>query len=246
MNRSIAVAASVLVLSACVHERILEPAPGAQLAPGKRDVAEVAVSGVTVKATGDSWKGDPEDLGKLFTSVRVTIDNHSGKPLSVSYLDFSLSGASGSHYTAVAPRDASGWLSLHLTQPSPPVQLAAWHGGEHAAGGHEGGFERGGFERGWGRDPFLYPGIDLYSGIDPWMGGGFYARPPEHLPTPDMLSQALPEGVVPDGDKTTGFIYFPNVTKRESAVELDMTLFDATNGQAFGHLAIPFETARLP
>jgi hypothetical protein len=40
-----------------------------------------------------------------------------------------------------------------------------------------------------------------------------------------------------------GFLYFPSVTGSEHAVELDMKLSDATDGQAFGRIAIPFQTS---
>src|SRR5438128_5385747 len=78
MMRSIAALLSVFALEACVHEKVLEPATGAALAPGLPDVAEATAAGVSVKVTGDSWKGDPQDLGTLFTPVRVTLENHSG------------------------------------------------------------------------------------------------------------------------------------------------------------------------
>jgi len=71
----------------------------------------------------------------------------------------------------------------------------------------------------------------------------YYESSPERLPTPDMLSQALPEGLVQDGGNVTGFLYFPSVTGSEPAVELDMTLSDASDGEAFGHIAIPFQTS---
>src|SRR6267378_659375 len=128
MIRSIAATLSLLVLeAACVHEQVLEPA------------------GVTVKVAKDSWKGDPEDLGSLFTPVRVTIKN----------------------------------------------RFANW---------------------------------------------------PERPPTQDMLSEALREGVVEDGRSVVGVVYFESVIGRESAVELEMTLVDSTDGQTFGGIAIPFQT----
>src|SRR5712664_3393009 len=103
MMRSIAATLSLLALEACVHEQVFEPAAGASLAPGRQNVAEAIAAGVTVKAARDSWKGDPKDLGSLFTPVRVIIQNHSWKPLRVSYGDFSLSGASGFQYAAIPP-----------------------------------------------------------------------------------------------------------------------------------------------
>jgi len=57
-----------------------------------------------------------------------------------------------------------------------------------------------------------------------------------------MLSEALREGVVEDGRSVVGVVYFESVTGCESAVELEMTLVDSTDGQTFGRIAIPFQT----
>jgi len=116
--RSLAATLSLLALGACVHQQVLEPAAGASLAPGRQDVAETTGAGVTVKVARDPWKGDPEDLGSLFTPVRVTIQNHSWKPLRVSYQDFSLSGASGFQYAAIPPIKTRGTVSATLVDSS--------------------------------------------------------------------------------------------------------------------------------
>ena len=206
--RPVAALLSVFAFEACAHERVLEPAAGASLAPGRQDVAEAVVAGVTLEVSGDSWQGDPQNLGSLFTPVRVTLRNESGKALRVSYQDFKLSGASGTEYAAMTPDEARGSLAV---APQSPYA----------------GFER---------DPM---GVMGPRPID----DAYYGSSPERLPTPDMLSQALPEGMVQDGEDVTGFLYFPSVTGTEHAVELDMTLSDATDGQAFGRIAIPFQTS---
>jgi hypothetical protein len=147
----------------------------------------------------DSWKGDPEDLGSLFTPVRVAIQNHSWKPLRISYWDFSLSGASGFQYAAVPPIKARGTVSARNPPSSASLRPAEW---EH--------------------DPF--------------------ANWPERPRAQDMLSEALPEGVVEDGRRVAGVVYFESVCGRESAVEFEMTLVDSSDGVTFGRVAIPFQT----
>src|SRR5713226_477174 len=232
MNRPIAVVLSAVVLGACVPEKVLEPASGASLAPGRQNVAETATGGVTVKVSGDSWKGDPQNLGTLFTPVRVTITNQSGKTLPISYRDFSLTGASGFHYAAIPPITATGKLSDKAETPSPSLQLAGWEHHRFMIAPHY---------------SYMYPGMGMWGGpfaYDPLYYDGYYANWPEKLPTQDMLSEALPEGAVQDGGSVAGFIYFQSVTKRESAVQFEMTLTDASNGQAFGHIAIPFQTTQ--
>ncbi len=153
MMRSIAALLSVFALEACVHEKVLEPATGAALAPGLPDVAEATAAGVSVKVTGDSWKGDPQDLGTLFTPVRVTLENHSGKTLRVSYRDFTLTGGSGFNYAAIPPMKARGTLSAREPSSSPSVRLAGWeHRGFYVAPHYS----------------YLYPGLE------PWQGAFGY------------------------------------------------------------------------
>jgi len=232
MMRPIAAVLSVLALEACATEKVLKPAAGASLAPGRQNVAEASAAGVSVKVTGDAWKGDPQDLGTLFTPVRVTLENHSGKTLRVSYRDFTLGGGSGFKYAAIPPMKARGTLSSSAARPSPSLRQASW---EH---------------RGFMVAPhysYLYPGLDPWPGVfayDPLYYDTIYSRWPERLPTQDMLSEALPEGVVQDGGSVSGFVYFQSVTGRESAVQFEMNLVDASGGEAFGVIAIPFQTAK--
>jgi hypothetical protein len=219
MMRSTATLLSLFALEACVHQKVLEPAAGVPVASGRRDVAEAATAGVTVMATGDSWKGDPPGLGSLFTPVGVTIENHSGKALRVTYRDFSLSGASGFHYAAIRPIRARGTLSAPGTTSAASQPTYA----------------------------DVYPAVDDWPGpvvYAPYQSHGFDAIWPERLPTQDMLAKAIPEGALQEGGKVSGFVYFQSVTGREPAVEFEMTLANATDGQAFGRIGIPFRTAQ--
>ena len=232
MMRPIAVLLSVFALEACVHAKVLEPATGAALAPGRLNVAEASAAGVAVKVAGDSWKGDPQDLGTLFTPVRVTLEDHSGKTLHISYRDFSLAGGSGFNYAAIPPMKARGTLSAREAPSSPSLRMAGWE--------HRGFFVAPHYS-------YLYPGIEPWAGpfaYDPLYYDGSYARWPERLPTKDMISEALPEGAVQDGGSVSGFVYFQSVTGRESAVRFEMNLVDASDGHAFAVLSIPFQTTQ--
>jgi hypothetical protein len=267
VNRSLlGLIAGSLGVAACATTPVLKPAPGDTLAPGLPNVAEATVSGVRVLVAGDAWKGDPSNLGELFTPVQVTIQNSSGKDLRVSYADFQLSGSSGFKYAAIPPMSAKGQISqtvsvarpnfqLAFYQPlsSKPhlldeaqlgtntdlrdrVQLVAWeHRYDHdhfLVAPHFAGYYPG-----WGVWPYSYP-------YDPFFYDSLYAYWPEQLPTQDMLSQALPEGAVQNGGKVSGFVYFQGVGKRESSVNFTMSLVDATNGQSFGQVSIPFAVSK--
>lgn len=229
MRVSIAALVSMFALGACVHDRVLEPAASATLEPGRRNVAEGSVGGVALRVIGDAWKGDPQDLGKLFTPVRVTIENHSGRTVRVSYRDFSLAGASGFRYAAIPPIKARGTLSA-AEAPPPLLQPARWeHRGFYVAPHYS----------------HLYPGLAPWPGVfayDPLWYDSIYARWPERLPTQDMISEALPEGVVQDGGSVSGFVYFQSVTSRESAVQFEMSLVDGSSDQQLGVVTIPFTT----
>jgi hypothetical protein len=224
MMRPIAAILSVFAVGACAHEKVLEPGAGAALVPGRQNIAEAATAGVTVRVTGDAWKGESQDLKGLITPVRVAIRNESGKTLRVRYSDFQLSGASGSRYAAISPGKAQDSLSVRDEPPPRSPRPAGW-APPHSS--------------------YLYP--------DAWAGPFGYEAPyydqsyvnsPHGAPAPDLRSDALSEAVVQDGGRAAGFIYFQNATEHESAVQFEMTLADAKDGQAFGRVAIPLKTAQ--
>lgn len=238
-------------MAACVHVPVLKPEPGDALAPGKPNIALADVAGVRVSVAGDAWKGDPPNLGELFTPVQVSIENHSGKVVRVSYNDFSLSGGSGFRYSAIPPMSAKG--QINRAAASPPnisiepalyapassnaglarqIQLVAWvpryyHRGFFIAPHYSY------YYPGFAPWPYAYP-------YDPFYYDRLYAYWPERLPTQEMLSEALPEGAVQNDGQVTGFLYFQGVGKRESRVTFQMNLVDTNNGQSFGQVSIPF------
>ncbi len=242
-------------MAACATTPVLKPEPGDALAPGKQNVVQANVAGVLVLVGGDAWKGDPADLGQLFTPVMVTIENHSGHTVRVSYADFSLTGSSGFKSAAIPPVKAKGQIGR--ADPSSrkfPIQLAVYdlaQGRADLSGrvqlvawAHHFDHDRfmvaphfAPYYPGWETWPYAYP-------YDPFYYDNLYAYWPEQLPTQDMLSKALPEGAVQDNGKVAGFVYFQGVGKRESSVTFAMNLVDATNGQSLGQVSIPFAVSK--
>ena len=58
-----------------------------------------------------------------------------------------------------------------------------------------------------------------------------------------MLEEALPEGVVEDGGRVSGFIFFQRPTK-DSQVQLQFQVRDAKTGQLLGTGNVPFLIVR--
>jgi hypothetical protein len=54
-----------------------------------------------------------------------------------------------------------------------------------------------------------------------------------------MIAEALPEGVLQDGGRVEGFLYFRGVLGREARVTLRFELTDAANDQPFGAVNVP-------
>jgi len=240
----------------CATTPVLKPAPGDTLAPGTQSTVQADVAGVVVLIDGNAWKGDPTNLGELFTPVLVTIQNNSGKSVRVSYPDFNLSSSTGFTSAAIPPIKAKGQISrLDLSSSKLHVQLALYEPDRPGQGGLSGRVRLAAFEHGFAHDRFMvaphfanfYPGWEAWPysyPYDPFYYDSLYASWPEKLPTQDMLSKALPEGVVQNNGKISGFVYFKGVGNQESTVTFGMNLADATNGQSIGQVSVPFAVSK--
>lgn len=226
LKRRPAVVALLVVLGACAHSPVLKPQASVPRAPGAQDVALADLAGVRVLVAGDAWKGDPSNLSDVFTPVHLTVENHSGKAVRIGYSDFALIGASGFRYAPIPPMLVRGVV----TAPA-PVAPRFYYNGFFVA------------EHYW---PY-YPGMARWTypfPYDPLYYDQYYGYWQEPLPTRDMLAEALPEGAIQDGGRIAGFLYFQGVGKKEPRVNFEMNLVDASNGQAFGKVAIPFDVSR--
>ncbi|HEY0840277.1 MAG TPA: hypothetical protein VGD74_08825 [Vulgatibacter sp.] len=87
--------------------------------------------------------------------------------------------------------------------------------------------------------PWPYP-----FGFDSLYWGQYYYAWVEPLPTPTMMNDALPEGVLEPGGSIGGFVYFQNVTPREGRVTFLAHFVDAKNQQSVGEIRVPLVTAR--
>lgn len=81
----------------------------------------------------------------------------------------------------------------------------------------------------WWWYPYPYP---YYWGPYP----NYYQVP---IPSQDMVNHALPEGVVEDGGRVNGFLYFQRVVGRETRLRFEARFVDAATNE-------PVATVRIP
>lgn len=229
-----------MFFAACVVTPVLVPAGGAP----EGTQATVEAMGVRVSVDGAAWRGAPGDLARFVTPVRVVVDNRSGHPLRVAYEDFALEGSDGFVFKPLAPLPG---LEPNSEREAPRVLLVDAHppGPVHQA-------------RPVSPPPPRHPPVRFY--VAPhyrywwphvWVWGGPFPRPwpvptwRESLPTDDMIAEALPEGVVQDGGRVEGFLYFRGVTPRESRVMLRFELVDANDETPLGTVRVPLVVRSL-
>ena len=199
--------------------------------------------GVRLVANGDAWHGNPSSLRNIVTPVLVRIENQSGRALRIDTHVFALVGSSHFEYAALSPFELrqEGLSAVGGSGGHGNVALGV---GVGSRGWRPGPFSSSGYVWGgpWGPgwyDPF-YMGWFEPGRYDPFYSPYTYWRPPEPLPTKDMVRKALPEGTLESGGTQTGFLYFQDVGKREGSATLQVRLVDAHTGEQFGTLSIPF------
>jgi hypothetical protein len=211
---------SVLVAS-CAAESKLEPAPGAIVLGKGNDQVVDQFAGVELIANPDAWRGIPEITQEVLP-VKVIVRNRHGKPIRVNNRNFALIADGGQRYAAMPPGDIKG--EVRVSSPVPYAGPSFYH-----------------------HDFYMYRPFGYYPGVprtvEPFYYDPFYYSRYQYLkqvtlPTEDMVSEALPELVVPDGGEVTGFIYFDNF-EGVDRVSLAMDLVEA-DGNLFGTIILPF------
>lgn len=216
--------AAAAVLSACATSR-LALAPDAQHAPGRSNVGVAESAGVRITAQANAWNGTPQNLSSEITPLRVSIENHSNRPLRVRYNDFSLASNLGYRYAALPPYRIRGSVAVNDVVPPFAPRFAYSH--FYVA-------------------PYYSPYFTTLPAWDyPWAFDGYYYNrwyPMWHLelPTRDMRELAIPEGVIDPQGSVSGFLYFPKLSGGADRVTLVAALTDGKSGEGFGELSIPF------
>jgi len=212
------------VVGACWAPTRLAPAPEAA-ASSAAYAATSTTAGVTVDARARAWDGSPSDLRASVTPLLVSITNRGTAPLRVRYRELGLFADGGRRYLAIPP--------YALGVDDAPIAPAAYSAVSFAVAPYL---------------SYLYPTLPAASGE--WTADPLYyvdvhtqGMTAHHLPTPDMLRRALPEGVLAPGGTITGFVYFQRVEDGTARVEMRQFLIDAGTGVQFGVVTIPFRAS---
>jgi hypothetical protein len=69
--------------------------------------------------------------------------------------------------------------------------------------------------------------------------GTYYAYAGRRLPTYDMIRKALPEGVLREHARATGFVYFPSLPANTSWASLTFAIVRPRSGAHLGTVEVP-------
>lgn len=201
----------------------LAPAPGAMAAPpGAGSGATASVEGVTIVARAGAWNGVPRNLEAESIPLLVEITNNGERPLRLRYNEMQLVAPGGETFSAIPPYNVEGDVAENVDVR----------------------FRGSGFRVA----PYL---SRFYTVYDPFTGTFFYDRvyydryvPTSinvELPSSDMISMAMPEGVLEPGGSITGFLYFEDVEDTDiQQVDFTVALVDANTEESIGTARIPF------
>jgi hypothetical protein len=220
-------AALVVALGAagCAHQdEGLVPAPQASVVPGEPRLAYDTQGDVELWVDGDAWRAQPRDLEEVMTPIWVTVRNRGQRPVRLMYKDFGLQYPGGVRVNPLPP------FSMRTEGPlrHSEVLVPRFRYSGFFLAPTYGRFYRG--LRTWYR-PLPY---------DPWFYDTYYARWRVNLPTTDMLSSALPEGVLEPGGSVSGFLYFPDLPEDARGVfTFRAELAEGADGQTVASLDVP-------
>lgn len=220
-----AIILAVAFAAACAgHKATLKPVDGAAADAARAE-------GVQMTVAGGGWTGHPAELEGSLTPLRVDIRNNSGRALRVRFDEIKLISPAGREYAALPPYEIDETMTDTVDKPLDPefahdrffvVPYASRH------------FTPG--LRPW-NEPFAYDAAYYGPRYAEWPA---YSRRVEvQLPTEDMVSRGLPEGVLEDGGSVSGFVYFQKVPGSLDRVDFRAELVDARTGEEFGTVTVP-------
>ncbi len=204
----------------------LRPAPEAEITPGKRKEAVAEASGVRMIAKGRGWSGNPTNLESILTTIQVTLQNQSGRPIQIRARQFVLVSPTGVRSAAFPPSKIQEVEEVPAI--APPMVPEFSHQRFYVA-------------------PYNLPylGTEVIPWSDPFAADPVYYRQyyalwPVRIPTKEMFRKALREGVLEENGRLSGFLFFQKIERDTPRVTLHTDLIDAESGETIGTIRIPF------
>ena len=227
----LSVFAGILILFGCSSNGGLSPAPTAKKVAEKKNRVYEKESGVTLEAEAGLWQGNPEVAEKV-TPLRIAIENNSGKALRFCVNEFELvSPTTGERFEALPLYVIKGTIEdPDVAKGYQPILAPAF------------------YQYGFLIAPYLssiYKEFSIYREGPYFYDVLYYNRYDSFWKEPDFPSQemrerALPDGVVNNGGRIEGFIYFEKITAKTPLVNLNANLVEVKNEEPFGIITIPF------
>ena len=204
----------------CVQRSELIPAPEVNTPTEAPKVATAEAAGVRVVVSPDKWQDQPQRLPYI-QDLHVTVENQSGVPLRLRYSEFELVSTTGFAASPLPP------YQIEQTAVD-PIPHPAFYADRFRVAPHY---------------------VQHFPTLGPWpsrfdFDEGFYRHQyslwEPQLPTREMLEQAIPEGVIDDGGKVSGFLYFQELNPDMARVTFTIELINANTEENFGVVRIPF------
>jgi hypothetical protein len=185
-------------------------------------------SGVTLSVATRTWPG-ANRVDEMVTALQVRIENESAHAILIRHSDFSLVSSAGTRYLAIPPVrvDASSLrVDASYEFISPDFEYVEFRAAPYYAS--------------------IFPGLPTYADFsaDPSHYGYYDYWRRSGLPTPSMLARALPEGVLDEGGRLSGWLYFQKLTERDERVALRASFEAAVSGTRVASFEIPFTVKR--
>jgi hypothetical protein len=163
--------------------------------------------------------------------VQIRLENHSGRPLRIQYKGFELDA--NNVYVARQPQELGAILSTRATRFAPARPAYVPPPKSPTRRDNQSTREAGPVYTGRGYEVSPMSPVPCVT-----CPSAFAASA---VPSPDMLHLALAEGPLADGQDREGFLYFEQPLLGVDHATLKVQLVDASTGEQFGTLSVPFE-----
>jgi hypothetical protein len=209
--------AAALLLAGCAAAPQVVPVPATGIAVEAGQSALASPDGVQLVVRPSAWDGSPSSLPSYVTPFQVLLVNGSAFPVQYDYGDLRLYDEARYQYTAMPPADVARIFRWSDSPPAGVLVAGAGAGTSH---------------------PFRPLGPLFWDPWwDPWWWGPRY-YPPR---LDDVLTRALPVGILHPGARTEGFVYFPRLRRDANGLTLE---FHYRQGDAERTLTLPFAIQR--